>query len=256
MLDSLAASLELAPGQALFALGTAFAAGVVRGFSGFALSALTVAGLVAVLPPVALIPVCFVLEAAASAVSVRGGVRAADRGIVTGLVVGGFAGLPIGLAATRALDPDASRLAALALLLGLALAQLSRAAPAWLATRPGLLATGLLAGIATGIASVGGMVVALYMLARNLPAATMRGSLVVFMFVGTATSGFWLAASGVMDALALRRGLALAPATVAGVLLGAALFDPSRQRLYRRACLWLLVGLASLGLARQLLPGG
>ena len=253
MLDSLAALLELSPGQSLYAIATVFAAGVIRGFSGFALSALTIAGLVSVLPPVALIPVCFVLEMAASVVSVRGGLREADRGIVTGLIVGSFVGLPIGLAATRALEPDASVVAALALLLALALAQLLRLAPAWLSTRTGLVGTGVAAGIATGIASIGGMVVALYMLARELPAATMRASLVVFLFVGMATSGFWLLTSGVMDGLALRRGLTLGPVVIVGVLLGGALFSPARQTLYKRVCLWLLVGLALAGLARRTL---
>ena len=253
MLDALADLLELTPGETLFAVATVFVAGVVRGFSGFALSALVIAGLVTVLPPVALIPVCFTLEMAASAVSVRGGLREADRGIVAGLVIGGFVGLPIGLAATRALDPDASVVAALVLLLGLALAQLLRVAPAWLSTRTGLVGTGIAAGVATGIASIGGMVVALYMLARDLPAATMRASLVVFLFVGMATSGFWLLTSGVMDGLAFRRGLVLGPAVVVGVLLGARLFRPSRQTLYKRVCLWLLMGLALVGLARQTL---
>ncbi len=252
MLDALATSLALTPGQTLYAIAVVFAAGVIRGFSGFALSALTVAGLVAVLPPVALIPVCFVLEGAASIVSVRGGLREADRGIVAGLVLGGFVGLPIGLAATRALDPDVSRVVALALLIALALAQLLRLAPGWLGTRRGLFGTGVAAGFATGIASVGGMVVALYMLARELPAARMRASLVVFLFVGMVTSSFWLLTSGVLDAIAFRRGAILAPVVVAGVLLGARLFDPARQTLYRRVCLWLLVGLAGIGLARQL----
>ena len=256
MLDPIARWLELDPSQALLALAVAFGAGIVRGFSGFALSALTMAGLVAVMPPVALIPVCFVIEMGASAVSVRGGLREADRRLVAGLVIGSFAGLPVGLATTRALDPDASRVAALAVLLGLALAQLLRVAPAWLATRAGLLGTGVAAGVATGLASVGGMVVALYFLARELPAATMRASLVIFLFVGMATSGFWLVASGVLDALALRRGLVLSPVVIAGVLLGARGFAPSRQRLYRRVCLWLLVGLALAGLARQLLGTG
>lgn len=250
MLASLATTLALTPGESLYAIGVVFAAGVIRGFSGFALSALTIAGLVNVLPPLALIPVCFVLEASASVVAVRGGLRDADRGIVLGLLVGGFVGLPIGLAATRAIDADLSRFVALALLLVLALMQLLRLAPAWLATRSGLFGTGIVAGVATGLASIGGMVVALYLLARELPAATMRASLVVFLFAGIITSSFWLLSTGVLDALAFRRGLILAPVVVAGVLLGNRLFDPDRQRLYRRVCLWLLVGLAVLGLAR------
>ena len=60
-----------------------FLAGMVRGFSGFALSALVMAALVVILPPIELIVVCWFLEMSASLLMVRDGVRQWDRAVVT-----------------------------------------------------------------------------------------------------------------------------------------------------------------------------
>jgi len=96
------------------------------------------------------------------------------------------------------------------------------------------------------------MIVALYFLATNAPPARMRASLVMFLFVGMFTSGVWLVSTDVLDRLALMRGLVLAPAVAAGVLIGARLFGPALQGIYRNFCLTLLIGLALAGLVRQI----
>ena len=256
MIERLATALVLGPAELVAVILAVFAAGLVRGFAGFALSAMIMASLALVIPPVALIPVCYVLEGVASLLMFRGGVREADWTVVWGLAIGSALGVPIGLYATVVLlSPDASRLAALCLIGTLAALQLTGRSPAVLATRPGLYASGLLAGIATGIASVGGMIVALYVLAGGAPPVRMRASLVMFLFVGMFTSGAWLLASGVLDQLALVRGAVLAPVVALGVLLGSALFRPSLQRFYRRFCLGLLIALALAGLVRLTVSG-
>lgn len=247
---ALSGALGLGVGELAFCVAAVFLAGVVRGFSGFALSALIMASVTVVLPPVSLIPVCFVLEAIASLIMFRGGLRDADRRVVAGLAIGAFVGTPLGLQATLHLPPDASRLVALALIVTLAALQLTGRSPAFLATRAGLYGSGLVAGIATGLASVGGMVVALYVLAGGAPPARMRASLVLFLFVGMFTSGTWLLGTGVLDRLALSRGLVLAPPVVVGVLVGSWLFRPALQGVYRRFCLTLLIGLGLAGLIR------
>lgn len=250
MFEALQETLGLGSGELLFAAIAVFIAGVVRGFSGFALSALIMGSLVAILPPLALIPVCYVCEGTASVLMARGGIRDADRKVAWGLAIGSFIGVPLGLLATMSLSPEWSKIAALCVILILAIMQLFKTTPAFLATRSGLYMAGILAGVVTGLASVGGMVVALYVLASNMPAARMRATLVMFLFLGMFGSGISLIATGVLNSLSLLRGLALSPVVLLGVALGTALFRPSLEKAYKTFCLLLLMGLALVGLLR------
>lgn len=230
----------------------AFAAGLVRGFSGFALSAMVMATAVTILPPVELIPICWWLEMCASVLMMKGGWADADRKVALGLVLTSAIGVPFGLTLTMAVSPEASKVLALGLLITLAAMQLAKIRLAFLATNPGLYGAGFTAGIATGLAGVGGMVVALYVLAREAPARQMRGSLVLFLFGGSVTSMATLLYFGVMDWTAVQRGLILAPAVALGVLLGQRLFTPRLEPYYKPFCLSLLLALAGLSLIRTL----
>lgn len=250
-MNSLLALTDLTAAQMGLLAAIAFVAGVVRGFSGFALSAMVMASAVLILPPVELIPICWVLEMVASALMARGGWADADRTVTTGLVVGTTVGLPVGLALTTSVDVATSKLIALCVILVLAATQLARLRMAFLATRPGLYGSGVLAGLATGLASVGGMVVAIYVLASNSPARQMRGSLVVYLFASSIVSLFILLWFGVMDGTALARGLALAIPAAVGVAGGKLLFIPRFEPFYRPFCLSLLMALAALGLIRS-----
>ena len=183
----------------------------------------------------------------------RGGFQMADRKIAWGLAIGSVVGTPVGLMATMAVAPDTSRTIALCLILVLALLQLLRKSPAFLATTAGLYVAGVTSGIATGLASVGGMVVALYVLAQQAPAARMRASLVMYLFLTMFSSALWLSVSGVLDMLAVKRALVFAPFVIGGVLLGTVLFRPSLEQFYKRFCLTLLMALALVGLARLVL---
>jgi hypothetical protein len=62
-----------------------------------------------------------------------------------------------------------------------------------------------------------------------VPARTMRASLVMFLFIGMFTSIVYLLGFGIMDKLAIRGGLLLAPIVAIGVLIGSCFFArPSR----------------------------
>ena len=250
MLEHIQSWMQLTSTQMVFCAGVVFVAGMVRGFSGFALSALFMASVALILPPIELIPICYILEAAASLIMFRGGLRDADMKIVWGLSIGNFIGFPMGLYATNALPVETSKLVVLCIILGLATAQLFRATPKFLARTSGLYASGVTAGVVTGLAHVGGMVVALYVIAREAPARTMRASLVMFLFIGMFTTLVYLLGFGVMNKLAITRGLMLAPFVTAGVLVGSAMFRPSLEAVYKKFCLGLLIVLASTGLLR------
>ncbi len=252
MFDSLIDLTGLPPQSFAIAAVAVFAAGLIRGFSGFGLSAILMASIVTIIPPVELIPMCYILEGIASVMMFRGGLKDADMTVVRGLVIGSAIGVPIGLYATTSVDTDISKLIALVIVLGLTSAQLFRIRPKFLATRAGLSASGVTAGIATGLASVGGLVVALYVLAQDTSARTMRASLVMYLFIGMFTSLVYLLLYGVMNEQAFWRGLVLTPLVLVGVLLGTLLFRPSLAHLYKRVCLLLLISLCLLGLARQI----
>ena len=248
MLDTIAELTNLTPTQFGICVTVVFFAGMVRGFSGFALSALLMAGLAVMIPPVELLPICWLMEFVASLAMVRGGVREADFKIVSGLTIGGMIGSPIALYFTNTMPADMSRLIALGIILVLASLQLARVRARFLATNPGLYGSGFLAGTATGFAGVGGMVVALYVLAREAPARIMRGSLVMYLFISNVITSVYYLAYGMMTAEAMTRGALLVVPCLLGVWAGQALFRPSLEKYYRPFCLILLVGLAVFGI--------
>ncbi|MFC3612156.1 TSUP family transporter [Lutimaribacter marinistellae] len=246
----MSALLDLSPGLALFAAAACFLAGAVRGFAGFGLSAIAMAMLATFVAPIELIPVFWFLEMSASLILMRGGWADADRPAALMLVLGATMGLPIGLGLSLTLDATLSKTVALLLVIGLALMQLSRLRLPVLATRPGTVASGFSAGIVTGLAGVGGMLIALYTLARDLPARRMRGTLNIYL-LGSGIIGLGIhLVIGTMTPEAATRGLALILPTLAGVFAGKALFTPRWERWYRPACLVLLIVLAISGLLR------
>ncbi len=250
MLNTLALLTDLSTQNFLLTSIAVFVAGLVRGFSGFALSATLMASIVVLIPPVQLIPICYLLEAVASIVLFRGGMRKANMNIVWGLAIGSAIGVPIGLFATTTIDTGISKLIALLLIIGLTFWQLFNLQVKFLSTKKGLYTSGITAGIVTGLASVGGMVVAIFVLSRKSSPAEMRASLIMFLFIGMFTSLIYLVLYSVMDQIALTRGLVFSPILVIGIYLGTKLFRPSLAHLYKRFCLLLLMLLCTIGLLR------
>ncbi|MBX2886329.1 MAG: sulfite exporter TauE/SafE family protein [Granulosicoccus sp.] len=253
MLASLQNQLLLSTGVLAVAILVVFLASLIRGFAGFGLSSISIAVLTLQIPPVTLIPMFILLETLASMMLARGNYTRANLRISWGLALFSAIGLPLGLIATRSLPEDQSKMLALLLILFLALLQLFNRAPQFFSTKTGLYLAGLTAGIATGLASAGGMVVALFVLAQQLPAVQMRASIVVYLFLTAFASILTLVLTGMLDAMIFKRALFLAPFVIVGVSLGRRWFKPALEHWYKRFCLWLLIALASLGLARLLL---
>ncbi len=250
MFNDLLTLTHLSGPQFAVVLGAVFFAGMVRGFSGFALSALVMASLTAMIPPFELIAVCWFLEFSAGLLMVRGGIAEADGSIVKGLVIGSVIGAPVGLYFTSVLPIETSKLIALVVIISLAALQLARIRPRFLATQSGLYASGLTAGIATGLASVGGMVVALYVLARDAPARVIRASLVMFLFASNLIGLVYMILYGMMNQTSVTRGLVLIVPCLLGVMVGQRIFRPSLEKYYKPFCLVLLMVLAGAGLVR------
>jgi uncharacterized protein len=244
---------QLTASELAFALIAVFVAGMVRGFAGFALSALVMASLASMIPPVELIPVCTMLELASAMLLLRGGFGEANKRMAFTLQAGALIGVPTGLYLTKTLDPELSKIIALCLVVTLALLQLARVrlpvSPSPVAT----FVTGITSGFVTGLASIGGMVIALYTLALQMPPKNMRGSLILIIFIGGTLTFLWQILYGMITELALTRFAIFALPMLAGVLIGRANFKPEYERFYRPFCLTLLIGLGAAGLLRTVL---
>lgn len=233
--------------------GIAALGGLVRGFTGFALSAVVLALGVTLLAPVELIPVLWWLEVGASLMMLSATMADTDWRMTLVLVICSAIGVQFGLGWTVSVDPALSRLVALVVLIALAAMLLLKLRLPFLATLPGQMGAGLLAGIVTGLAGVGGMVIAVFVLSQDKSPKVMRASLVAFLLLSSAASfgqHLWF---GTMTQLAVLRGLAVLPICLVGVWLGTRLFVPKYEPYYRPVCLTLLIVLASLSLMRSLL---
>ena len=251
-MEWLSSLLDLPQFDAFFLIIAVVAAGIVRGFAGFGLSALVMVSCAVFIPPIELIPVCWALEASASLMLARGGWRDADRSVSYGLAIGSLVGLPLGLLVTQAVSVETSKLIALGLVLSLATMQLAKLRFAFLATRGGLYGSGVLAGFAFGLASLGGMTVALYVLARDSSARVMRASIILYLIFSAFISGGMLAIFGLIDAQSLNRSAVLILPAIIGTLIGQRFFIDRYAKYYRPFCLTLLIGLALVGIVRLL----
>lgn len=248
--------------NALTAVGliASLGAGVVRGFSGFGFSALTVAGLSLVIAPGAVVPAVLVLEILASMSVWRAAVRDLDMAWLKSLVIGNAILVPIGVYMLAHLDPVLLRL-----VVGTALL-LTSAGLRWRSAKPLhtngriLVATGVLSGALNGLAASGGVAAALLMAACHVPALAMRGTLIAYV---TFASGYTLLWAGifshggdtgidVFSAETLRWILVLAPGMLLGMRLGRKAFARSNPEGFRLLVLNLLMLISSLSVARAL----
>ena len=227
-----------------------FFAGLIRGFSGFGLSAFVMSLALTIIPPIELIPVCWWMEFVASVFMIRNGWKDSDKKISIILWLGAVFGLPIGIALTTILDFQTSKIVALVLILILALILLRNFKIQFLSTSLGTISSGVFAGVATGLASIGGMIVAIYVLASQNSVRRVRASLVLYIFLNSVTTFIFLILFDVMDHKAFVRGVLLTVPSSIGVVLGSILFMQKLEKYYRPFSLGLLISFSLVGLIR------
>ena len=227
-----------------------FFAGLIRGFSGFGLSAFVMSLALTIIPPIELIPVCWWMEFVASVFMIRNGWKDSDKKISIILWLGAVFGLPVGIALTTILDFQTSKIVALVLILILALILLRNFKIQFLSTSVGTISSGVFAGVATGLASIGGMIVAIYVLASQNSARRVRASIVLYIFLNSVTTCIFLILFDVMDHKAFERGILLAVPSSIGVVLGSILFMQKLEKYYRPFSLGLLISFSLVGLIR------
>ena len=243
-------TLALNSSDILFLISICFFAGLIRGFTGFGLSAFVMSLALSIIPPLELIPICWWMEFFAGVFMIKNGWKDSDKKTSKTLWLGAIFGLPIGIFITTILDFQISKFIALTLILILSFILLKNFKLQFLATKLGTVSSGVFAGMATGLASIGGMIVAIYVLASQNSARRMRASLVVYILLNSITTFIFLIIFDVMDQKAFLRGILLALPSSIGVVLGSILFMQKLEKYYRPFTLGLVITFSMVGLIR------
>jgi len=219
-------------------------AGMVRGFAGFGAAMLMTPVFSALYGPAVGIALCLLLEIAVALPLLPGVARLVDWRRIGLLLVAAAIGVPFGNLMLTWAEPEPMRWAISAIVL----AAVIMLASGWrFSGRPGTATTltaGATSGFLNGLSGMAGPPIAFYYLAGEDPAARVRANLTTyFVFVDL----FAIAAFASRDLIGWStgvNGLFLAPAVMAGGLLGERLFPLASERFYRRLALLLLVCVA------------
>ena len=233
-------------------------AGVVRGFSGFGFSALTVAGFSVFRSPAEVVPIAIVLEVLASISLTRSATGDADRRWLGWLIAFNVLCIPIGLLLLAWLPETQLRLviggALLVTATSLRLFEGHTVAPG--AAMRAL--TGATSGLIQGAAASGGVAAALLMTAARLPATALRATMIVYLlFAGPYTllcaalvTGGTDVGEGLLGAQTLIEAALLAPVMILGIGFGKRAFAGADPLRFRRFVLHLLIVMSALGVGR------
>jgi len=236
------------PGLGWLALA-GFVAGTVRGFSGFGTALVFMPVAAQVLPPLWAIITVALMDVFGPVPNIPAALRKSDRGDLLRMLGATLLALPIGLWALTLVAPDIFRIGVSLLALGM-LASLILGLRYHGPLGPGMvLGTGGAAGFLGGVAGLPGPPVILLYMASPNPVQVVRASIMSYLFCYDLVLMGVLTLRGDLLPVPAILGLSMALPNLAGNLLGAAIFRPGLDRVYR-AVAYSIIGVSALsGLA-------
>lgn len=236
-------SLELA-----YTLSIVFIAGVVRGLAGFGFSALCFFALAPIFSAQTIVPLMFVMEVMASLhLLPKIWPQIPWRWVII-LCLGSAVATPLGVVALQYWPVDLVRgLAGGAVLIACFALWRQwhfKAAQSliW------LVIVGFFAGFVNGLASIGGLVIAVYMMSSNMPLTAMRAGLILFFLLVDLYGLFWFRHHGLMSTNLPSLMLVMIPVMLIANQLGYSLFNRIDIVVMRKFTLALLSSLAAIAL--------
>jgi uncharacterized protein len=240
--------------ESFFALAVcAFFAGLVRGFSGFGLSAVLVASGSFFVAPKALIPSAQALEVVASIWMIPSVWRDVNWKWLTPLGFAYLVAIPVGVAALAYAPQDVLRIGGCIVLLVASICLLLNARPKLPDGFPLRFGTGLVAGFMAGASSLGGMVASVMLFAVSIPAKNLRATLIVLFFGSALYSLSWGTWHGVVTKATFVQSAWLAIPMLIGIAIGSRGFAHVSEAQFRKAVLAVLAALSIAGIASVVL---
>lgn len=226
------------------------AAAILRGFTGFGFGLAAVPLLSLALPPAQVVPLVVTLQVVIGAAGLRAAAADCDWHAVRVLLPGLVAGVPIGLLILTELPANPVRLV-IGTIIAFSVWLIHRGVR--LPPNPSRLVSfgvGMVSGIISGLASMGGPPVVVYLLALGHTAARMRATAIVYFMLSGCVSFIPMAIRGMIGRDILVWTLVSLPVLFGGSRLGTWAFHKAKPRHHRMVALVTLSALAVLLIGR------
>jgi uncharacterized membrane protein YfcA len=228
-------------------------AAVVRGFSGFGFSLLSITAISLMLPVSQIVPSIFLLEVAASLNLIPGIWREIDWKSLRWLMVGYVIGLPVGTYALIHAPADPAQIL-LGFVVIVTAAMMLRGFRLERTPAPAACTgTGAASGVLNGAFGIGGPPVVLFYLSAPGAAAIGRASIIFFFLFTDLLGILYFASQGIVTQQSFVQFFFWMPTLLIGIWIGAHGFRRMNEATFRRWVLIILIALAVLGIGKAIL---
>jgi uncharacterized membrane protein YfcA len=173
-----------------------------------------------------------------------------DWNFVLKLLIGIAIGSPIGLYLLKYLSPDTTHLSVCLLVVFFSFLLMRGYKNKKINNNYGKFITGIISGALNGLTTLGGMPVALFLLATSIQPAVIRGSLAALFFLTDIYAFVLSFFAGIVDFTTIYRTLPLIIVLPIGVYIGDRFFVKSKEATYRKAVFYFLIFISIFGIFR------
>jgi hypothetical protein len=218
----------------------AFVAGLARGFSGFGGALIFVPLASALASPQIAAPVLLIIDGVLAAPLIPAAWRRADLKEVGVMALGAAAGIPAGVAALAHLPALTLRWIIAALVFATVLLLLSGWRYQGRPVKRVTASVGVLSGLFSGIAQIGGPPVVTYWLGSKASARTIRANIIVYFAASALFSLAFYGGSRLLTTDVWALALIAGPGYGAGLLIGSRMFGLASPEIFCRTCIALI----------------
>ena len=242
------------PVEILAVIALAGVAALIQSMTGFGFALLIVPPLVLLLGPREAVVLANVLGTAIAAVMLLGLHREVQWKTASVLIGASVLGLPVGLLALTQLDPDVLQVLIAATVIVFTVLLIRGYSLGSRITLQGSLAAGIFAGVLRTSTSMAGPPVVLYLQGTRMPSGVFRSTITAFFFLSGLAGVAVFTIEGTLDARLGLTGLAATPAVLAGLLIGARLYERVGEARFRGVVFAVLIASALLAIAGAISP--
>jgi uncharacterized membrane protein YfcA len=236
--------------QCLIILLSVLIASVIRGFNGFGFSATCISGFSFILPAIEIVPIILILEVFISIFMIPYIWSKIDWRFVFKLLIGIAIGSPIGLYLLKYFSPETTHLYVCLIIIFFSILLMKGYSNKNINNDQAKIFTGIISGTLNGLTTLGGMPVALFLLATNIQPAVIRGSLAALFFLTDIYAFILSFFGGIVDMTTIYRTIPLITVLPLGVFIGNKFFIKSKEQLYRKVVFYFLIIISIIGILR------